>query len=107
MADLTAVDRDAPLQVRFPAPMNVETVQFGFDPPVTFSVVWEPPLGLFGIADNAQVAWVHHDPFRPGIDYRFWVEESRTADGRDVVPRSWSFRAALWRYILPVIRKGV
>lgn len=104
MADPNKVDRLAPLRVIFPAPMDTDTVHFGFDPAVAFTVEWE---SLSEARQGPQVARIAHEPFAPGGEYRFWVEESRTADGRLVAARSWSFRTALSEWILPMILRNV
>ncbi|MBC7224348.1 MAG: hypothetical protein H5T59_08780, partial [Anaerolineae bacterium] len=104
VADPTRVDRLAPLRVVFPAPMDTETVHFGFAPPVAFTVEWEVAVES---RQGPQVARIAHEPFVPGGEYRFWVEESRTADGRTVAARSWSFRAALLEWMLPMILRNV
>jgi len=92
--DPTAVDCLAPLEVLFPAPMVTDTVQFGFDPPIGFSVHWQG-LGV-----------IEHEPFSPGGEYRFWVRESRTVDGQTVAARHWSFRAAPRKWYLPMIMRS-
>ncbi|MGQ9595510.1 MAG: hypothetical protein ACUVXH_13410, partial [Anaerolineae bacterium] len=103
VTDPNRVDRLAPLRVIFPALMAVETVRFGFAPPIAFTVEWESASEA---QQGPQVARIEHEPFAPGGEYRFWVGESRTADGRAVAPGFWSFRAALWEQILPMILRN-
>lgn len=103
VADPNRVDRLAPLRVIFPAPMAVETVRFGFAPPIAFTVEWE---SVSEARQGLQVARIEHEPFAPGGEYRFWVGESRTTDGRTVAPGFWSFRAAPWEWMLPMILRN-
>jgi hypothetical protein len=80
--------------------MDVGTVRFGFDPAIAFAVEWESRAE---VRQGPQVALILHEPFAPGGEYKFWVGESRTADGRTVAPGFWSFRAALLERFLPVV----